>query len=782
MKKNIFNSLAFRIVAPVMAVTAIIGIIVYIFLLRNISDFAEGQIRSSLEEMGKDVYEILDRAVNELSSKGLLNNDRVVRIEKARVVGKIEEFLNSNDLIGFITENGRERLNTGVGLSDDLPDIIEKTVKRQSFSKIHSGDRVYYIYHTDFGLWNWRVILLKDAANFSSLIRKVRLLYIITGCILLLSALFLMVYLRKTLQEPTRKIIDSLKNRETIKYRGIEEFENLSRQINIIREDLERETKNLNYIYYISATKKGEVFFEEVVRTINHLFGLNSLIARIEKGASQGHVIAMYIDGEVKKGFDLPLIGTPCQDVMEKGHLVVIEKDVSNLYPYTRVLKETGAISYIGFAIFNRKGEPIGILNAFGREMEFSESDIKVLQTLGQIVAGEIERIEEEKEKERIREHLLQAQKMEAIGTLAGGIAHDFNNMLQGILGYASLLKLKISETDPIYRPLDVIERTAERAAELTRQLLGYARKGKFLVETLNLNNLVGEVMKIITRTFDRAIEIKTRLSDDIWSIEGDKSQIENVILNLCVNARDAMPTGGILTIETYNKDVLEGELPFPWAIPGRYAVIKVTDTGTGMDEEVKKHIFEPFFTTKGIGKGTGMGLAMVYGVVKNHNGFITVDSEPGKGSIFTIYLPASEIKTEEKMEEIRTPVTGTGTILIVDDEEAIRNLLSDSLSGLGYNTIVASNGREAINFYLSNKDKIDLVILDLIMPFMGGEETLIRLREINPNVKLLIATGYGVSETLKDKLRDKGINGFINKPFNIAEISEMIKTVLSTR
>lgn len=781
MKKNIFNSLAFRVVAPVMAVTTITGIIVYLFLLRNISDFAEGQIRSSLEEMGKDVYEILDRTVNELSSKGLLNNDRVVRIEKARVVGKIEEFLNSNDLIGFITENGRERLNTGVGLSDDLPDIIEKTVKRQSFSKIHSGDRVYYVYHTDFELWDWHVILLKDAADFSSLIKKVRNLYIITGCILLLSALFLMVYLRKTLQEPTGKIINSLQKRKTIEYKGIEEFEYLSRQINTIMEDLERETKHLNYIYYISATKRGEAFFEEVVRAINRLFGLNSLIARIKEGGSEGHVIAMYIDGEVKKDFDLPLSGTPCQDVMEKGHLVVIEEGVSGLYPSAELLKRSGSDSYIGFAIFNRKGEPLGILNAFGGKREFSESDIKVLQTLGQIVAGEIERIEEEEEKERIREHLLQAQKMEAIGTLAGGIAHDFNNMLQGILGYASLLKMKIPETDPIYRSLDVIERTAERAAELTRQLLGYARKGKFFVEPLNLNNLVGEVMKIITRTVDRAIEIRTRLSDDIRSIEGDKSQIENVILNLCVNARDAMPKGGILTIETYNKDVLEGEFPNSWARPGRYAVIKVADTGTGMDEEVKKHIFEPFFTTKGIGKGTGMGLAMVYGVVKNHSGFITVDSEPGKGSIFTIYLPASEIKTEEKEEEIRTPVTGTGTILIVDDEEAIRNLLNDSLSGLGYNIIKASNGEEAINLYLSNKDTIDLVILDLIMPVMGGEETLIRLREINPDVKVLIATGYGVSETLKDILRERGISGFINKPFNIAEISEMIKTVLST-
>lgn len=781
MKKNIFNSLAFRVVAPVLAVTAIIGIIVYLFLLRTISDFAEGQIRISLEEMSRDVYEIFDNSVNELSSKGLLNNDRVVMIEKARVIGKIEEFLNSNNLGGFIIEDGKERLNTN-GLPRELTDLIEKTVKEQSLSKIHFGNRVYYVYHTPFELWNWHVILLKDAADFSALIKKVWNLYIITGCILLLSALFLMVYLRKVLQEPTKKIIDSLKNRETIEYKGIEEFEYLSGQINLIREDLEKETRHLNYIYYISATKRGESFFEEVVRAINHLFGLNSLIARIEKGNAQGHIMAMYMNGEIKKGFDLPLAGTPCQDVMEKGHLVVIEKEVSKLYPSSEILKKSDASSYIGFAIFNRKGEPFGILNAFGSERGFSESDIKVLQTLGQIVATEIERIEEEREKERMREQLLQTQKMEAIGTLAGGIAHDFNNMLQGILGYASLLKMKIPETDPIYRPLDVIEKTAERAAELTQQLLGYARKGKFFVQTLNLNDLVGEVMKIITRTFDRAIEIRTRLSDELWSIEGDKSQIENVILNLCVNARDAMPKGGILTIETFNKEVIEGEFPYSWAKPGRYAVVKVTDTGTGMDEEVKKHIFEPFFTTKEIGKGTGMGLAMVYGVVKNHDGFIMVESEIGKGSTFTIYLPAIETETEKVgTEEIRTPVTGAGTLLIVDDEEAIRGLLRDALSGLGYKVIEASNGKEAIELYYSKRDIIDLVILDLIMPVMGGEETLIRLREINPDVKVLIATGYGVSEALKETLRDKGINGFIKKPFNIAEISGMIKTVLST-
>lgn len=786
MRRIFKGSLAFRIITPVIGVTVLIGIIFYISLLRTISDFAHKQIGITLEEMGRNLYEIYDRTLNDLSVKGLLNDERVVRIERAKVISRMEEFMRMNDLKGLIIEGdgrSKERLNMS-GLPIEMEELYEraKGLKERKVSRLTFRGSDYYALRMDLDLWNWRLLILKDAREYSSLLSRVWLLYIITGIILLSAALFLMIYLRKVINEPLSEIISSIKRGARPEYKGIEEFEFLSDNIRSMMDNLDRETRLLNYVYYIAVTKRGEDFFEEVVMAINRLFGINSLIARISADGKTGHVLALYVNGEIKKGLDLPLYGTPCQDVLEKRDLVVIERDVLRHYPSAGLLKESGAESYIGFAIFNRKCEPVGILNGFGPVREFSESDIKVLQTLGQVVAGEIERIEEEQEKERIRSQLYQAQKMEAIGTLAGGIAHDFNNMLQGILGYASLLKIKIPESDPMYKPIDVIEKTAMRAAELTQQLLGFARKGKFFVEILNINDLVNEVVKIISRTFDRAINIRTELSQDVWQFEGDKGQIESVILNLCVNARDAMPMGGTLSITTYNRIVKEGEMPYPWARPGRYVVLSVKDTGIGMDQETMKHIFEPFFTTKERGKGTGMGLAMVYGVVKNYNGFITVESEIAKGSIFTIYLPAIQGEVKREAEDLNMPATpkqGRGSILIIDDEEAIRNLMKDALSGLGYSVIEASNGKEGIDIFNSNKDKIDLVILDLIMPVMGGEETLVRLKEIRSDVKVLIATGFGVEEKLKDILKDKCVKGFINKPYKIAEVSEAIRTAL---
>ncbi|MEW5744861.1 MAG: response regulator [Nitrospirota bacterium] len=372
----------------------------------------------------------------------------------------------------------------------------------------------------------------------------------------------------------------------------------------------------------------------------------------------------------------------------------------------------------------------------------------------------------------RLEETLSHAQKMEAIGTLAGGIAHDFNNMLQAVIGNTSLMKMRLKDADPLLKPVNAIEIAANRAANLTRQLLGFARGGKYITKPISLNAAVEDVIQIISRTIDRAVEVRSVLTEGLWLVEADKSQIEHVLVNLCINARDAMPEGGVLQIETHN---FTGSPPLPDAPASRYVTVRVIDTGTGIDRRVQQRIFEPFFTTKEEGKGTGMGLAMAYGVIKNHGGFITVDSEVGKGTAFTLYLPASdktEAADETKGEE---PPPGKGTVLIVDDEDIVRDFGVAALSECGYTVIEASDGQEAVELYRQRKDEIDVVILDLIMPKMGGKETFERLKEINPGVRVLISSGYSVSDAAREVL-EGGAAGFIQKPFDVRQLAVKVK------
>jgi signal transduction histidine kinase/CheY-like chemotaxis protein len=622
---------------------------------------------------------------------------------------------------------------------------------------------------------------VQDTHAYSLLVNKVNLAYGLTGLALFLVTTGILFSLGRTIRHPLRKIVEAMKKDELPRYKGIHEFEFLSDNISAVMESLRKETMMLNSIYHITASKKGEEFFDEVAAAISRLFHLNSLIARVNPDGKSEHVMALSRNGTIERGFDIELKGTPCENVIEKKHMCVFEEGAYREFPGATILREMNVESFIGFAIFDRKNEVIGVVNAFGEKRSFNESDIKVLQTIGQMVAAELERLAEEKEKEQMREQIFQTQKMEAIGTLAGGIAHDFNNLLQGIMGYASVLRTKVPESDPLFRPLSIIEHLSENAAELTKQLLGFARKGRFVVKPSNINDMVEEVLSIITRTFDRVIEIRPDLKKDLWTVEVDRSQVEQVILNLCLNARDAMPGGGVLTIETSNAEIEEKSSHYPWLKAGRYVTIRVSDTGMGMSDEIKQHIFEPFFTTKETGKGTGMGLAMVYGVVKNHGGFITADSEIGKGSLFTVYFPAVRRAIEIERKVVAELPRGEGTILVADDEDYIRNLVQNVLGSLGYTVLLASNGQEAVDLYRARGDSIDLVILDLIMPKMSGYEALQRLKAMNPGVRVLMSSGYGVEGKTGINLDQAGIAGFIQKPYSSSKIADAVMQVLSS-
>ncbi|UCF95344.1 MAG: response regulator, partial [Desulfobacterales bacterium] len=367
--------------------------------------------------------------------------------------------------------------------------------------------------------------------------------------------------------------------------------------------------------------------------------------------------------------------------------------------------------------------------------------------------------------------------KMEAIGTLAGGIAHDFNNILMGIQGNASLMLLKIDSSHPNYEKIKNIEKYVQSGTELTRQLLGFARRGRYLVQTTDLNEIIAKSSAMFGRA-KKEIQINTQLQDGLWTVEVDQGQFEQVLLNLYVNAWQAMPEGGDLYLQTENV-ILDEDFVKPYEVEaGKYVKVNVVDTGTGIDKATRERIFEPFFTTKEMGRGTGLGLASVYGIIKGHGGYINVDSEKGRGTTFSFYLPASEKKVPEEQETAVALARGTETILLIDDEEMIIEVGREMLEELGYQVLLATSGKEAIEVYQNNHAEIDLIIMDMIIPGISGGEIFDKLKAINPKVKVLLSSGYSINGQAS-KILDRGCDGFIQKPFDVQQLADKIREIM---
>jgi PAS domain S-box-containing protein len=379
-----------------------------------------------------------------------------------------------------------------------------------------------------------------------------------------------------------------------------------------------------------------------------------------------------------------------------------------------------------------------------------------------------------------LQEQLFQAQKMEAIGTLAGGFAHDFNNKLQVIGGYVELILFNKDLPEPVKSELGVIKQTVDSSAELIKGMMVFSRKTPVELQPIDLNKIVAQLRSMLTRSIPKMIGIDILLAEDLWAINAASNQIDQILMNLAVNARDAMPDGGKLTIQTRNTVLDEDYCRFdPAAKPGRYALIEVSDTGTGMDEETASHIFEPFFTTKAPGKGTGLGLAVVYGIVEQHGGRITCHSEPSVGTTFKIYFPAIEQVPEEQYSEKKEPPMGRGeTILLVDDESDLLEITSLLLNGANYRVITAIHGKDALELYEKHREEIRLVILDLLMPGMSGEECLRALLRMDPNSRVLMVSGYH-EEGMAEDLKAAGAKGFIWKPFDMPRMLEKIRRII---
>jgi len=544
--------------------------------------------------------------------------------------------------------------------------------------------------------------------------------------------------------------------------------------------------------------------------------GANACIAKGPFDKMAQHVLAVVdrSDLEGSRGFEKEIIGL--EDVYPrhitkellsiKKHFEAILESMSEgileiTHEATIVYVNPSAISLIGTAeekllgsnfidLFGEadRQEIHHLLDAAIRTQETTASDAPV--TLNdKVVLVSISSVEDEEhesmmiilndvtEKKRMEDQLRQAHKMETIGTLAGGIAHGFNNLLMGIQGNISLMLMDIDSTHDHYERLKNIEKQVQSGARLTSHLLGYARKGRYEVKPVDLNQLAEETSGTFGRT-RKEITIHRELAEDLFAIEADRWQIEQVLLNLFVNAADAMPGGGDLILKTMNMthNDMKGKLYDPK--PGSYVLLTVTDTGVGMDKETMERIFDPFFTTKEMGRGTGLGLASAYGIIKSHGGYIDVESKKGHGTTFSIYLPVSEKKFEEAVKADKQFIKGTGNILLVDDEDDVLEIGKELLEVMGYRVLTAKDGEGAIEVYGKNRDDIDFVLLDMIMPGMGGGETYDKMKEINPDVKVLLSSGYSIDGQATDIL-ERGCDGFIQKPFTMKELSQSIRDVM---
>jgi signal transduction histidine kinase len=405
------------------------------------------------------------------------------------------------------------------------------------------------------------------------------------------------------------------------------------------------------------------------------------------------------------------------------------------------------------------------------------------LKRLVPAVQRELQEAEDRRERKRLELHVQQLQRFEAIGRLAGGVAHDFNNIIGAILGWA---ELGSDETQANTRPHDRFQKIREqslRAGKLTAQLLAFGRKQILQTRKLNLNVLVQEEMNLLRRVIGEDIEVRIQTAADLRVTLADPTQVEQVIMNLCLNARDAMAGGGQLLIETRNVEIGEEYCStHVYAQPGSYVLLSVSDTGIGMDAATIEHIFEPFFTTKEHGKGTGLGLATVYGIVKQHGGFIYVYSEPGKGTTFRVYFRAHVGDHEQRESTLgESPLRGSETILLAEDHDGLRDTAQEMLQGLGYHILVACDGRAAVELFKSKSHQIDLVVMDVVMPLLSGPDAYLEMSLHRPGVQVIFTTGYTPEAASLISLVGKGAS-ILQKPYSLASLSRMIRGALEPK
>lgn len=520
--------------------------------------------------------------------------------------------------------------------------------------------------------------------------------------------------------------------------------------------------------------REGEELFKELTDAIHEVFWMTSLSKNEIVYISQGYE---QIWGRSRQSLlENPISWMECihpddrDRVMNNARTRQVTGEYREEY---RIVRPDGEIRWIrdkAFPVKNEKGDTIRVA---GVAEDITEHKLKESQLK-----------EVERRKAELEEQLIQAQKLESLGTLASGIAHDFNNILSIIMGHTSVIENNRNNPEKFSQHVSALHMATQRGASLVRQLLTFARKTEFNLELAQINDIILEISKLISQTFPKNIRLLTDFQENLPLVQVDTNQIHQVLLNLCVNARDAMQDGGLLTIETFLTDSENLKMGYSKSLAEKYVILRISDSGSGMSEKTKQRIFEPFFTTKDIGKGTGLGLALAYSVIENHKGWIEVDSELGKGTTFFVYLPVPKEKPKLNVKPVYSEsesLGGNESILVIEDEELLRNMLADLLESKGYKVHLAADGEDGVEQFLLKHSEIQLVLTDLGLPKFGGEEVIKKIRAIHSSVRIVLASGFMEPE-LKLSLKDFGVSYFIQKPYLGTEILSCIRSALDQK
>lgn len=757
------QSLGARLLVPIFLIIAMITIAL-LLLVHTISNRVhENYMRFALAAEGADVDKMLSSAATELTAARLLDNPMVVEAKQQSVLESIRLSWFHTQHDGFITDaDGHVMLST---LSPEQVKAIAARRVDGYFSADHASES-FRCYSHIFPLWQWTVITVNRHTVTYLSGTDIALLVPIVGLgSLLMAGGFFFVY-REKLRKPVAAMVTSVATESDVQATGIAELDRIGDAVNSAMAGLKARTAELERELQErkkaedSARSKDEHIQLLLESTAEGIFGID----RSGTCTFCNHAC-------------ITMLGFSADDDLLGKH---IHSVIHYAYPDSSPYPDSKCRVYSAF----RNGRGIHVTDEVFWRKDGSSINVEywsypVIEN--GMITGAVVTFIDVTERIKLEKQLLQSQKMEAIGQLAGGIAHDFNNLLTAINGYSELLQSQLPDHDHQRHYIDQIRNAGEKAAELTRGLLAFSRKQVITPKAVDLNSIVKDMEKILRRIISENIVMKTTLLGRDLVVLADRNQVDQIIMNLATNASDAMPDGGQLTLET---SYFERDDPFlreyRFIEPGAYACLSVSDTGIGMDETTKQMIFEPFFTTKGVGHGTGLGLSIVYGIVKQHNGFIIATSEQNKGTTFKVLFPMVAQKAED--DEPAPPTQGgTETLLVAEDDTVVQLLLKDMLERYGYTVILACDGASAIKTLEKNKDRIDLALLDIVMPERNGYEAFEAMKMLKPDLKAIFMSGY-VQDIIGKDAFPPGDLLFVEKPIVTSTLMGMIRNLLDKK